>query len=67
MKRKLRCKLGFHNTIPSKGEILLWRKSNNYFDIIEKCENCGKDVIVGSIELPLPQYMENWNFKILND
>lgn len=37
MKRKIRCKLGFHRPVKTDNEIKLWRWNDHYFDIMEKC------------------------------
>lgn len=67
MKRKIRCKLGIHRPIITNNEIKLWRWNDHYFDIMEKCQDCGEMVVIGNIEAPLPMCMETLNFKILND
>ena len=37
MKRKIRCKLGFHRPVKTDNEIKLWRWNDHCFDIMEKC------------------------------
>ena len=65
-KQKLKCKLGFH-TFEETNKILLERIGLSYYNIVKKCKYCGKYVIKGTLEAPLPTYMINMNFEIIND
>lgn len=67
MKRRIRCRLGIHNPVQTNNEVKLWRWNNHYFDIVEECKDCGKMVVIGSVEMPPPTYMATWNYKVLND
>ena len=65
----LLCKIGIHKE--DDGGPVFFKRCGPYrnapFKIYYRCARCGEIFDRGTLETPLPQYMENWHVPVIDN